>query len=226
MLKLKPYIEILASSFTVQQEKDAIMDRKCLKAIIITEDEWSIVANIIKILKPFNNITNYISGNEDINDDFTNKQIDLNTSSTSLFDKEKVSDEDEEDTEQFKSLAITIDLVESIKKIIAKLFLKYYKFFDDEILLIAIAIDPSDKNLKLLSNKAILDLSGLFISTVFTAVQKNLIHKNKVNQYLMMEMIGPLENLLQCHFRPCEYLFSQCKNVMTKKRTWLTPQIF
>ncbi|RIB15190.1 hypothetical protein C2G38_2039582 [Gigaspora rosea] len=39
MLKLKPYIEILASSLTVQQEKNTIADGKCLKAIMITEDE-------------------------------------------------------------------------------------------------------------------------------------------------------------------------------------------
>ncbi|CAG8720319.1 25691_t:CDS:2, partial [Dentiscutata erythropus] len=164
MLKLKPYIEILASSLTVQQEKDAIADGKRLKAIMITEDEWSAVANIIKILKPFNDITNYISGSsyptmsiiyptmstlrnallkefedEDINGDFTDEQIDINTSSTSLFDDEEELDED---AEQFKSPVVTTDLVESIKKIMAKLFLKYYKFSDDEILLIATAIDP------------------------------------------------------------------------------------
>ncbi|CAG8593161.1 2798_t:CDS:2, partial [Scutellospora calospora] len=119
---LKPYIKILASSLTVQQEKDAIANRKCLKAIMITEDEWSIVANIIKILKPFNDITNYISGssyltmsiiylmmstlwntllkkfeNEDINDNFIDEQIEINTS---LFDDEE---ELNEDAEQFKS---------------------------------------------------------------------------------------------------------------------------
>ncbi|CAG8750324.1 8914_t:CDS:2, partial [Gigaspora rosea] len=55
------YIEILASLLTIQQKKDAITNRKCLKAIMITEDEWTAVANIINILKPFNDITNYIS---------------------------------------------------------------------------------------------------------------------------------------------------------------------
>ncbi|CAG8757281.1 16610_t:CDS:2 [Dentiscutata erythropus] len=39
MLKLKSYIEIFASLLTVQQEKDAITDRKRLKAIMIAEDE-------------------------------------------------------------------------------------------------------------------------------------------------------------------------------------------
>ncbi|CAG8725693.1 1005_t:CDS:1, partial [Scutellospora calospora] len=107
----------------------------------------------------------------------------------------------------------------------------------------------SNKNLELLSDEATLDLSGLFISTVFTAVQKNLIHNNKVNQYFIIETIGLLDNSLQwwaahknilsrlaglvCKYFtilatsvPYEHLFLQCENIMTKKRTWLTPQIF
>ncbi|CAG8677526.1 21477_t:CDS:2, partial [Gigaspora margarita] len=50
------------STYNAWQEKDAIANGKRLKAIMITEDEWTTVANIINILKPFNDITNYISG--------------------------------------------------------------------------------------------------------------------------------------------------------------------
>lgn len=248
MLKLKPYIEILASSLTVQQEKDAIADGKRLKAIIITEDVWTAVANIISILKTFNDITNYISGSSyptmsiiyptmstlqnallkefEDEDDSTDEPTDFNTSlindCINIFDNKEISDEDE-DAEEFKTLAVMTDLVKSIKKIMSKLFEKYYKFSDDEILFTATAIDSrgknfeyesaslacqdylkleydqmiSDEDLESLSNEVTLDLSGSFISTVFMAVQKNLINKNEINQYFIMEMIGPLDNPLQ-----------------------------
>ncbi|CAG8855768.1 36217_t:CDS:1, partial [Gigaspora margarita] len=78
-------------------------------------------------------------------------------------------------------------------------------FSDDEILFTAMPINPrcknfeyesaslacqdylklkydqmiSDEDLELSSNEVILDLSGSFISTVFTPVQKNLINKNE-----------------------------------------------
>ncbi|CAG8755638.1 6532_t:CDS:2, partial [Dentiscutata heterogama] len=118
-------------------------------------------------------------------------------------------------------------------------------FSDDEILLIAIAIDPRcknykyknailtcqnclkleynqmviDENLELLSNEAILDLSESFISTVFTAAA----HKNTLSRLAGLAckyLAIPATSVL------CEHLFSQCENVMTKKRTQLTPQIF
>ncbi|CAG8669400.1 23415_t:CDS:2, partial [Dentiscutata erythropus] len=170
----KRFAKIVDSRWAVpsreKQEKDAIADRKRLKAIMITEDEWTAVANIINILKPFNNITNYISGNtyptmsiiyltisifrnallkefKDENDS-TDKLTDFNSlinDHINIFNDEKILDEDE-DAEKFESLAITTDLVKSIKKIMLKLFEKYYKFSDDKILFIATAIDPRCKN--------------------------------------------------------------------------------
>ncbi|CAG8455145.1 16419_t:CDS:2 [Racocetra fulgida] len=61
-LKLKPYIKILASSLTVWLERDAIENGKCLKSIMITENKWTAISDIIEVLKPFSDITNYISG--------------------------------------------------------------------------------------------------------------------------------------------------------------------
>ncbi|CAG8827670.1 37963_t:CDS:2, partial [Gigaspora margarita] len=188
MLKLKPYIEILASSLTVQQEKDAIANRKCLKTIMITEDKWTTNA----LLKEF----------ED-EDDSTDEPTDFNSlinDRINIFDNEKISDKDE-DAEEFESLAITTDLIKSIKKIMSKLFEKYYdkgtSLACQDYLNLEYDRITSDKDLESLSNKIMLDLSGLFISTVFITVQKNLINKNGVNQYFIIEMIGPLDNLLQ-----------------------------
>ncbi|CAG8803816.1 32537_t:CDS:2, partial [Gigaspora margarita] len=230
MLKLKPYIETLASSLTVQQKKNAIADGKRLKAIMITENKWTAVANIISILKPFNDITNYILDSSyptmsiiyptmstlrnallkefEDEDDSIDKPTDFNTSlinnRINIFDDKEISDEDE-DAEEFESPAVMTDLVKSIKKIMSKLFEKYYKFSDDEILFTTMAINPrcknfeyegaslacqdylkleydqmiSDEDLESSSNEVTLDLSGSFISTVFIAVQKNLINKNE-----------------------------------------------
>ncbi|RIB12917.1 hypothetical protein C2G38_2199391 [Gigaspora rosea] len=144
MLELKPYIEILASSLTVQSERDAIKDGKRLKSIMITDDEWTTVAGIIEILKPFNDITNYISGSSysimsiiyptistlrnallrDVDIDICDiDEIDLDTmNDISVFDLEKVSDNDE----QIRSLAATTNLVKRIKNIMSKLFARYY----------------------------------------------------------------------------------------------------
>ncbi|CAG8822048.1 39643_t:CDS:2, partial [Gigaspora margarita] len=99
-------------------------------AIIITKDEWTTVANIINILKPFNDITNYISDSS-----YSTISIIYPTMSTlqnvllkEFEDKDnstdepiKISDKDE-NAEEFKSPAVTTDLVKSIKKIMSKLF--------------------------------------------------------------------------------------------------------
>ncbi|CAG8546858.1 17363_t:CDS:2 [Gigaspora margarita] len=87
----------------------------------------------------------------------------------SVFDLEEVSDENEE-FEQIRSLAATTNLVECIKNIMSELFerLEY-----DQII--------SDEDLGSLSSKAALDLSGSFISTVFTVVQQNATYKNEVD---------------------------------------------
>ncbi|CAG8757283.1 16611_t:CDS:1, partial [Dentiscutata erythropus] len=61
--------------------------------------------------------------------DSTDKPTDFNSlinDRINIFDDEKILDEDE-DAEKFESPAITTDLVKSIKKIILKLFEKYYK---------------------------------------------------------------------------------------------------
>ncbi|CAG8684515.1 22796_t:CDS:2, partial [Racocetra persica] len=109
-----------------------------------------------------------------------------------------VLDEDEE-LVQVKSLAVTTDLVRRIKKIIYELFAKYYKFFDDKILFMATAIDPRCKNLEF--EGAILKFQDCLRSE-YNQITSNedfesLSRENVVDQYLMIESIGPLDNPLQ-----------------------------
>ncbi|CAG8531183.1 24172_t:CDS:2 [Gigaspora rosea] len=245
MPKQSERLEAVQESIQKQQksiqeklERDAIEDEKRLKSIMIMKDEWTAVADIINILKPFSDITNYISDSsystmsiiyptistlcnallkEYIDEDisiYDTNEIDLDT-------MDDIRYEDEE-FEQIRSLDATTNLVERIKYIMSELFERYYKFDNDKILFLTMTIDPrcknfeyegailksqdylrleydqiiSDKGLGSSSSKAALDLSGSFISMVFMAVQQNTTHKNVVDQYLMMEIIGPLDNPL------------------------------
>jgi len=61
MVALKPYIEMLQSSLPLEDERDAIADYKRLKTIMITEAEWTAIVDLIAILKPFNDVTKYVS---------------------------------------------------------------------------------------------------------------------------------------------------------------------
>ncbi|CAG8801723.1 20689_t:CDS:2, partial [Gigaspora margarita] len=180
---------------------------------MIMENEWTAVAGIINILKPFNDITNYILDSsysmisiiyltlntlynallkEYVDEDdsiYDTDKIDFDTiDDISMFNLEKVMDEDEE-FEQIRLPATTTDLVKHIKIIISKLFARlmcqdYLRLEYNQII--------SDKSLGLSLSEATLDLSGLFISIV----QQNALCKNEIDQYLMMETIQPLDNPL------------------------------
>jgi len=58
---LRPYIEVLQSSLHLRPEADASVDGKRLKAIMITANEWAAIEDLVKILKPFDDVTTYMS---------------------------------------------------------------------------------------------------------------------------------------------------------------------
>ena len=61
LLALRPYIEVLQSSLHLRPEADASVDGKRLKAIMITANEWAAIEDLVKILKPFDDVTTYMS---------------------------------------------------------------------------------------------------------------------------------------------------------------------
>jgi len=61
MVALKPYIEMLQSSLPLEDERDVIANYKRLKTIMITEAEWTPIVDLIAILKPFDDVTKYVS---------------------------------------------------------------------------------------------------------------------------------------------------------------------
>ena len=62
MIELKPYIEMLSTSLGLEEEADARADGRRLKAIMITDAEWTAVQGLVELLEPFDDVTNYISG--------------------------------------------------------------------------------------------------------------------------------------------------------------------
>lgn len=94
-----------------------------------------------------------------------------------------------------------------------------------------------------------LDLTGSFMSSVFTATQRMVAKKSEVDQYVALQAIGPLDDpikwwaarsstfpklvgLAQQYLAipatsvPCERLFSASGMIMNKKRTRLAPAKF
>ncbi|CAG8642111.1 9215_t:CDS:2, partial [Racocetra fulgida] len=114
----KRFAKIVDSRWTVPS-------RGKIKTIMITEDEWTAVADIINILKPFNDITNYISGSSyptmsiiyptmcmlrnTLLREFVNEDDSTYDANVNMFDYVEVLDEDEESV-QVKSPAVTTDL--------------------------------------------------------------------------------------------------------------------
>jgi hypothetical protein len=64
LLKLKDYINVLISTLSTKNDPDSKRDYKRLKQIMIEEEEWDVIKNLIPILKPFAEATNYLGGNK------------------------------------------------------------------------------------------------------------------------------------------------------------------
>jgi hypothetical protein len=62
MLQLRRYIETLATSLVHDEEPDARADGRHLRAIMITDSEWEAVEELADMLKPFHDVTTYLSG--------------------------------------------------------------------------------------------------------------------------------------------------------------------
>jgi len=64
LLKLKDYINVLISTLSTKTDPDSKRDSKRLKQIMIEEEEWDVIKNLIPILRPFAEATNYLGGNK------------------------------------------------------------------------------------------------------------------------------------------------------------------
>ncbi|GBB89806.1 hypothetical protein RclHR1_16600002 [Rhizophagus clarus] len=64
LLKLKDYINLLISTLSTKLDPDSKKDCKRLKQIMLQEQEWDTIKDLVSILKPFAEATNYLGGNK------------------------------------------------------------------------------------------------------------------------------------------------------------------
>ncbi|GES85923.1 zinc finger BED domain-containing protein 1-like [Rhizophagus clarus] len=64
LLKLKDYINLLISTLLTKLDPDSKKDCKRLKQIMLQEQEWDTIKDLVSILKPFAEATNYLGGNK------------------------------------------------------------------------------------------------------------------------------------------------------------------
>ncbi|GET01179.1 zinc finger BED domain-containing protein 1-like [Rhizophagus clarus] len=64
LLKLKDYINLLISILSTKLNPDFKKNCKRLKQIMLQEQEWNTIKDLVSILKPFAEATNYLGGNK------------------------------------------------------------------------------------------------------------------------------------------------------------------
>jgi hAT family C-terminal dimerisation region len=64
LLKLKDCINVLVSTLSTKNDPDSKKDYKRLKKIMLEEEEWGVIKDLIQILRPFAEATNYLGGNK------------------------------------------------------------------------------------------------------------------------------------------------------------------
>ncbi|GET02276.1 zinc finger BED domain-containing protein 1-like [Rhizophagus clarus] len=64
LLRLKDYINVLINTLSTKTDLDFKKDYKRLRKIMLEEEEWSAIKDVILILKPFAEATNYLGGSK------------------------------------------------------------------------------------------------------------------------------------------------------------------
>ncbi|CAJ0857544.1 13323_t:CDS:2, partial [Entrophospora sp. SA101] len=62
LIKIKEFISLLASSMESESDYDTRKDGKRLKKILLSDEEWELLKELVKILKPFEEATTYLGG--------------------------------------------------------------------------------------------------------------------------------------------------------------------
>jgi hypothetical protein len=64
LLRLKDYINLLINTLSTKTDLDSKKDCKRLKKIMLKEEEWNAIKDLVQILKPFAEATNYLGGSK------------------------------------------------------------------------------------------------------------------------------------------------------------------
>ncbi|CAG8809804.1 2515_t:CDS:2, partial [Racocetra persica] len=102
--KISEYLHTIADC-TTRWNSSYLKDLKYLKKILLLDDEWDAINDLVEILQPFTEANNYLGGT-DINDD------DDDNNFQDLFDND-TSDEEEEDEQNYTPISINIDEIKN-----------------------------------------------------------------------------------------------------------------
>src|SRR5207248_10952301 len=64
LLRLKNYIHMLVNLLSTKSDPDSKRDYKKLRQIMLEEDEWDVIKDLIPVLKPFAEATDYLGSNK------------------------------------------------------------------------------------------------------------------------------------------------------------------
>ena len=64
LLEIKPYIDVLVTTLPIANDADSKRDGQRLSEIMLTKDEWELLANLCEVLKGFAEATTYLGASK------------------------------------------------------------------------------------------------------------------------------------------------------------------
>ncbi|PKY46940.1 hypothetical protein RhiirA4_521324 [Rhizophagus irregularis] len=170
---LKPYIDIVISSLNASKNPNSKEDAKRLMKINLTNDEWEIIRDLLKVLGPFAELTEKLEGTKYATMSYMypgiaklkkhfrpttefNNNLDLETNNHA-FEEHQFEEADEDDEPgarrkiKINTPVNTTGLLDNIKANLYKALEKYYEVIEKEALISSL-LDPRQKKLKFADN--------------------------------------------------------------------------
>ncbi|GBC46886.2 zinc finger BED domain-containing protein 4-like [Rhizophagus irregularis DAOM 181602=DAOM 197198] len=132
LIYLKEWIKLLSNTLSISTDLDTKKDAKRLKQIMITDEEWDFLADIIEVLSTFADATTELGGKE----------------TGDAFDEEN---QDEIPNDDINKPVNTYGLINEIKSILYTNLIKYYPTITTDALISPI-LDPRFKSLDFTSS--------------------------------------------------------------------------
>jgi hypothetical protein len=169
LLLLRDAISVLNTKLARETDGDSKKDSKQLKKIMITTQEWDLIQNLVDVLEPFAEATDYLGGSSYCTHSIINPLIEQikkelkppsqsssssrsTTSTTTAPDDEDVFNEedlefDQDQDDKLNQPTNTSGLLEIVKKKLYEKLCQYWNFQDPKSLLSTL-LDPRTKSLK------------------------------------------------------------------------------
>ncbi|CAG8803503.1 30781_t:CDS:2, partial [Racocetra persica] len=208
LLKLKNYINFLVTLLSTKSDSDTKKDLKYLKKILLYDDKWNTINDLVEILQPFAKAINYLGGSnyctylimvsiliklkKKYQLSITNNDIIVETNdddTQDLFDDD-ISDEEEKEDEQAYT-PINIDL-DKIKSNLSNAINYYWPDLTSPSSLLPSLLDPRCKNKEKKNSKT--EVKSTTVkkakSSILSSFKKNMpTTVEKISNYLKLEEI-------------------------------------